>query len=249
MALGQQLENASRRRYGPRSRKLAQAIMLSALVLQHLGKHELALAKSEEALEIVENTLGRGHPLITGALNMVANNNYYLGKSDVARELYERMLTHFNPDSAEYVQNPSPSSILLFINSFKFRSFTTMHNLANILDKEGKVEEAEDLYRQVVAYLERRISNEHLYTSIKSDLAGAYLGLASCLTVLRRHTEALSSLERAHVLYSESFPAGHVYAIYSLILSLRPLTIFFHSQCVCPLEHQEVRASRRAREH
>lgn len=101
--LGQRLEDAARRRYGPRSRKLAQYMLMSSIVLQRLGKHELALAKSEEAFEIAESALGRGHPMITGALNIVANSYSCLGRFDTARELYERMLTHFNKDSTEYV--------------------------------------------------------------------------------------------------------------------------------------------------
>lgn len=98
--LVERIENATRRRFDPQSRRAAQAMLMTAIVLQNLGKHELALKKSEEALQIVTK-LSRG-PLITGALNVVANNHYYLGQLDLAREMYELMLSHCAPGSAEY---------------------------------------------------------------------------------------------------------------------------------------------------
>ena len=54
-------------------------------------------------------------------------------------------------------------------------TFTSMHNLANVLDGRGKYEEAEQLYRQVLEGFEKVLGKEHPETQKSRDNLVEYL--------------------------------------------------------------------------
>jgi tetratricopeptide (TPR) repeat protein len=82
-------------------------------------------------------------------------------------------------------------------------TLTSMNNLAGVLDRQGKYEEAEAMHRQTLAMREKVLGHEH------SDTLTSVSCLAYLLTHRRRYTEALALYKRACAGYQAVLGKDH----------------------------------------
>ena len=78
-----------------------------------------------------------------------------------------------------------------------------LNNLGRVLEDQGRLTEAEQVFRQAVAESERQFGPQH------PDVAGGLANLGNLLSLRHKYAEAESLLRRAQEIDRKSLPEGH----------------------------------------
>ncbi|KAK8009195.1 kinesin light chain [Apiospora marii] len=142
-----------------------------ANVLDRQGKYVEAEQMHRQTLALRETVLGRGHPDTLGSMNNLANVLDRQGKYVEAEQMHrqtlalkETVLGHEHPDTRQHEQpgkcarQAGEETVLGHEHPDTLGS---MNNLANVLDRQGKYVEAEEMHRQTLALRETVLGREH----------------------------------------------------------------------------------------
>jgi serine/threonine-protein kinase len=172
---------------GERSVGAALAHVALGQALGALGRHGEADAHFDEAVPILENTLGAEHRLLLATLNNVAVLRQGAGNLAGAEVLQRRLVELGRRVHGERHDLVGDS----------------LQNLATVLAQQDRLEEARVLYEQVSAIYEEALGADNFKRALPSlSLSGIHLKQGQHALAERRAREALAILERA-------LPAGH----------------------------------------
>jgi tetratricopeptide (TPR) repeat protein len=158
--------------------------LVNLMVLR--GQQAEALPLMEELLVQNLATRGPGHPNSSIAAGTLAWIHEDLGNLEAAEALYRETLARERAAESEFPE-----------------TFSTQQNFAMLLMKRGKLEEASENFRAVIARASPRLGATHPYVLIYRNNYG------ECLTRLARYDEALVELRASHEGLVATFGAEH----------------------------------------
>jgi tetratricopeptide (TPR) repeat protein len=172
---------------GERSVGAALAHVALGQALGVLGRHGEADAHFDEAVPILESTLGAEHRLLLATLNNVAVLRQGAGNLAGAEVLHRRLVEIGRRVHGERHDLVGDS----------------LQNLATVLAQQDRLEEARALYEQASAIYKETLGADSYKRALPSlSLSGIHLKQGQHARAERRAREALAILERA-------LPAGH----------------------------------------
>ncbi|MEX0678090.1 MAG: serine/threonine-protein kinase [Pirellulales bacterium] len=121
------------------TRDIGQAIILiqRTVVFERLGNHRQAVAAGEDAIRILKETLGDGHPLTIFTLHDYASTIFEMGRREEARAIYDAMFARYQEHGVPFTWIPAMAGTL--------RRFSTL------LTESGEQEKLEQILRRVLA--------------------------------------------------------------------------------------------------
>jgi tetratricopeptide (TPR) repeat protein/predicted Ser/Thr protein kinase len=154
-----------------------------AMVDATSGAFAEALASHEQALALIEQTLGADHPDVAASLNSLAVIRFGMGAYAEARALHERALAirerSLGPDHPDLAG--------------------TLANLANVHLATGDDATARQLYLQALAIQERVLGPEHPdVAGTLGNLAAVHLDAGAVAEARALHERALAIDEKIH---------------------------------------------------
>ena len=169
--------------------QLARAELLISIGQLELesGDYAEAQASLEQALDILQQTLGDEHPRTATALNVLGAVQSERGDFMAARMMFERALA-----IRERVLGPDHPD-----------TATSLNNLASLLRSTGDYAAAQPLVEQALAIRERVLGPDHLQT------ASSLINLAALLQAAGDYAAARPLLERALTITERALGPDH----------------------------------------
>ncbi|KAI1317055.1 kinesin light chain 3 [Xylariaceae sp. FL0255] len=160
-----------------------------ANVLGSQGKYKEAEKMYRQTPGLMEEELGREHPDTLTIMSNLAEVLHSRGKYEEAEKMYEQTLGLME----EVLGREHPSTL---IGREHPSTLASINNLANVLSSQGKYEEAEKMYRQILGMMEEVLGREHPSTlTSMSNLALVLYSQGKYEEAEKMHRQALGLKE------------------------------------------------------
>lgn len=193
------------------------------------GHYTEAARIGEQAVEVLENTLGPDHPDTVTALNNLAQVYHNLGNYTKALPLAQRVLTTLekrqgatHPDTARALNNLASlhsdmgdyaQALLLYQRALMMfeqargpghpDTATALNSLGTLYEKMGDYAQALPLLQRALQIWQHALGPHHLDTTFAlTSLGGVYLAMGDA-------TQALSAFQRALQIREQALEPGH----------------------------------------
>ncbi len=178
---------AIRRAVGDRSTDFGANLSYLGGLLSERDRYDEALPLQQEALALVEATVGADHPYAAFALNDLSISQVELGEQEAALASLDRALTI----SRDHLGSDHPFTA------------TMLYNRASVLRDLGRSDEALAAYAEALAARRRALPEGH------QEIGISLTGLGNLLRKLGRPAEAEALLQDALAIREAGLPAPH----------------------------------------
>ena len=178
---------AIRRAAGDRSTDFGANLSYLGGLLSERGRHAEALPLQQEALALVEATVGADHPYGAFALNDLSITQVELGEHEAALAALDRALAI----SRDHLGRDHPFTA------------TMLYNRASVLRDLGRSDEALEAYTEALAARRRALPEGH------QEIGTSLVGLGNLLRTLGRPAEAEPLLREALAIREAGLPSPH----------------------------------------
>jgi tetratricopeptide (TPR) repeat protein len=204
--------------------------------LREQAQYTQAAPLLQQALTIIERSLGSDHSYLGDILNCLAQLYRDQGRSEEAEPLFQRALvirekalgldhpntgiTLNNLANLNRAQGRYKEAELLYQRSLAIKEkvlppdhpeiANTLGNLALLYYNQGHYKDAEPLYQRTLTIVEKALPPDH------PNIANALAGLAHLYRDQRRYEEAEPLYQRALAIYEKALPPDHSYTSITL---------------------------------